>query len=115
MNTATDILAYAKTHDISLIAEDGQLKIDAPKTALTGEFLESAKQHKFEILAVLTKEDCWNIELAAEGYVWCSDCKYWDSKACSHPDNPFRKQCAQAPRKCHWYTDVNSEITKEAE
>ncbi len=57
MNTATDILAYAKTHDISLIAEDGLLKIDAPKTALTDEFLESAKLCKSEILEVLTKED----------------------------------------------------------
>jgi len=57
MNTAADILSYAKTHDISLIAKDGQLKIDAPKTALTDEFLESAKQHKSEILGVLDKED----------------------------------------------------------
>ena len=57
MNTATDILAYAKTHDINLIAEDGLLKIDAPETALTNEFLESAKQHKQEILKALTKED----------------------------------------------------------
>jgi len=55
LNTAADILSYAKTHDINLIAEDGQLKIDAPETALTDEFLESAKQHKSEILEVLTK------------------------------------------------------------
>ena len=55
MNTAAEILSYAQTHDINLIAEDGQLKIDAPETALTDEFLESAKQHKSEILEVLTK------------------------------------------------------------
>jgi len=57
MNTAADIFSYAQTHDINLNAEDGQLKIDAPETALTDEFLESAKQHKSEILEVLTKED----------------------------------------------------------
>ena len=57
MNTAADIFSYAQTHDINLIAEDGQLKIDAPETALTDEFLESAKQHKSEILEVLTKTD----------------------------------------------------------
>lgn len=55
MNTAADILSYAKTHDITLIAENGQIKIDAPETALTDEFLESAKQHKSEILEVLLK------------------------------------------------------------
>ena len=53
MNTAADILSYAKTHGISLNAEDGQLKIDAPETALTDEFLESAKQHKPGILEAL--------------------------------------------------------------
>ncbi len=57
MNTAADIFSYAQTHDINLIADEGQLKIDAPETALTDEFLESAKQHKSEILEALTKED----------------------------------------------------------
>jgi len=57
MNTAADILIYAKNHDIRLIAEDGQLKINAPENELTDEFLESAKQHKQEILKALTKED----------------------------------------------------------
>ena len=40
-------------YGISLNAEDGQLKIDAPETALTDEFLESAKQHKPGILEAL--------------------------------------------------------------
>lgn len=112
MNTATDILAYAKTHDISLIAEDGLLKIDAPKTALTNEFLESAKQHKSEILEVLTKEDRWNPELAKEGYVWCLDCQYFNGVNCDHPDNPFRtvSKCPQAPRKCHWYEQTSISV-----
>ena len=57
MNTAADILSYAKKHDIRLVADGGQIKIDAPKATLTSEFLESAKQHKSEILEVLTKED----------------------------------------------------------
>jgi len=57
MNTAADILIYAQNHDIRLIADDGQIKINAPENELTDEFLESAKQHKSEILEVLTKED----------------------------------------------------------
>lgn len=105
MNTASDILSYAKTHDIRLNAEDGQLKIDAPENELTDEFLESAKQHKSEILEVLTKEDRWDPELAAKGYVWCIDCKYFNGASCNHTDNPFHTvtKCPQAPRKCQWY------------
>lgn len=56
-----------------------------------------------ELMGALTREDRWDPELSSQGYVWCLDCKYWDSQICSHIDNPFRKQCAQAPRKCHWY------------
>jgi len=105
MNTAADIFSYAQTHDINLIAEDGQLKIDAPETALTDEFLESAKQHKSEILKVLTREDRWNPELAAEGYVWCLDCQHFNGVNCNHTDNPFHTvtKCPQAPRKCQWF------------
>ena len=107
MNTAIDVLDYAKTHDISLVAEGEQLKIDAPEKALTDEFLESAKLHKSEILGVLTKEDRWDPELAAKGYVWCIDCKHFNDANCTHTDNPFRTvtKCPQAPRKCHWYEE----------
>ena len=115
MNTVDDVLSYAQTHNISLIAENGQLKIDAPKTALTDDFLESAKLHKSEILEVLTKEDRWSPELAEKGYVWCFDCKYWNSQTCSHPDNPFRKQCAQAPRKCRWYESATHKRISKVE
>ena len=58
MNTADDIITYAKTHDISIIAENGLLKIDAPENELTDEFLESAKVHKTEIIAALSQEHC---------------------------------------------------------
>ena len=57
MNTAQDIFNYTQSHNISMTTEDGKLKINGPETALTDEFLESAKQHKLEILEVLTKED----------------------------------------------------------
>ncbi len=103
MNTAADILSYAHTHDINLIADDGQLKIDAPEAALTDEFLVSAKQHKSEILEVLTREDRWDPELAAKGYVWCLDCQHWGGTACTHTDNPFRNQQPSTPRRCRWY------------
>jgi len=73
MNTAADILIYAKNHDIRLIAEDGQIKINAPETALTDEFLESAKQHKSEILEALTKEDRIDPELMKRISEACAD------------------------------------------
>jgi len=105
MNTVADILSYSYTHDINLVAEDRQLKIDAPEKALTDDFLESAKQHKLEILGVLTREDRWDPELAAEGYVWCLDCQHFNDVNCDHTNNPFHTvtKCPQAPRKCQWY------------
>ena len=54
--------------------------------------------------------DRWNPELAAQDYHWCYDCRYFD-QTCTHPDNPFRKQCPQAPRKCQWYEDNHLEYT----
>lgn len=53
----------------------------------------------------------WNPELAKEGYVWCLDCQYFNNVNCNHPDNPFRSQGAQAPRKCHWYDISNHKKT----
>jgi len=57
MNTAQDIFNYTQSHNISMTTEGGKLKINGPETALTDEFLKSAKQHKSEILEVLTNED----------------------------------------------------------
>ena len=66
------------------------------------------------VMAVLSVQDLavceektierWNPELASQSYVWCLDCKYLD-KVCTHPDNPFREQCVQVPRKCRWYEE----------
>jgi len=105
MNTANDILSYAQIHGISLVAEDGQLKIDAPKVALTDEFLESAKAHKTEIITTLS-QDRWNPELAAEGYQWCFDCQHWNGQ-CNSQDNPYAavEKCPQVARICKWYLD----------
>ena len=70
MNTAADIFSYAQTHDINLIAEDGQLKIDAPETALTDEFLESAKQHKSEILLfTIVSNACVGLDMTPEQFI----------------------------------------------
>jgi len=73
MNTAADILTYAQNHDIRLIADDGQIKINAPERELTDEFLESAKQHKSEILEVLTKEDRRDLKLMVRVSDACAD------------------------------------------
>jgi hypothetical protein len=58
-------------------------------------------------------DERWNPELASQGYVWCLDCKHFDSVNCNHTDNPFHTIEKQplAPRKCQWFIDVNSEIT----
>jgi len=104
MNTAADILSYAKTHDINLIAEDGQLKIDAPETELTDEFLKTAKQYKSALIKELS-DGRWNPELVVEGYVWCLDCQHFNGVNCNHTDNPFHTvtKCSQVPRKCQWF------------
>lgn len=103
MNTAADILSYAQIHNINLVAENGQLKIDAPEAALTDDFLNSAKQHKEEIIKALSER--WNPELVAEGYVWCIDCQHFDSVNCNNSDNPFHtvNKCPPVPRKCQWF------------
>ena len=70
MNTAADIFSYAKNHDINLIAEDGQLKIDAPETVLTDEFLESAKQHKSEILLfAIVSDACEGLSIPPDQFI----------------------------------------------
>jgi len=62
------------------------------------------------IANIALEDDRWNPELAAQGYHWCYDCRYFN-QTCTHPDNPFRKQCPQAPRKCQWYEDNHLEYT----
>jgi len=66
MNTARDVVCYAEQHDIHLIAENGDLILDAPKEALTDEFLKSAKTHKAELLETLSQPENL-IEAACRG------------------------------------------------
>lgn len=109
MNTAADILSYAQIHNINMVAEGGQLKIDAPEIALTDEFLKSAKAHKTEIMTALSQER-WNQEMAAQGYTWCFDCRNWNGQ-CTSKGNPFAKveKCPQAARICKWYLDKGAD------
>ena len=104
MNTAQDILIYAQIHDIQLTTNDGKLKVNAPKGTPIDDFLESAKQHKPELIRALL-DNRWDPELAAEGYVWCLDCQHFDNVNCNHTDNPFHTVEKQplAPRKCQWF------------
>ena len=105
MNTAQDILAYAQQHKIHLAANNGKLILEAPDGVLTDEFLESAKQHKTEILNVITER--WDPELAADGFVWCMDCQHFNGVNCNHTDNQFHTVAKQplAPRICHWFEE----------
>jgi len=57
MNTAQEIISYAGIHGINLVAKDDQLVIDAPKESLTDEFLDTAKEHKQEILKELSEKE----------------------------------------------------------
>ncbi len=65
MNTARDILSYAASHDIYLSVNGEELKVNAPKEALTDEFLRSAKAHKIELLETLLQREL--IEAACLG------------------------------------------------
>ena len=103
MNSAIEILNYASTHNINISVDGEHIKLEAIDGEISDNFIESAKQHKPELITALTER--WNPELAADGYVWCIDCRHWSGTACTYPDNPFRKQCVHVPRKCQWYEE----------
>ena len=70
MNTAQDIFNYTQSHNISMTAEGGKLKINGPETSLTGEFLESAKQHKAEIiLFTIVSDACVGLDMTPEQFI----------------------------------------------
>lgn len=70
MNTAAEILTYAERHDIRINAKDGQLKIDAPEKELTDEFLESAKQHKSDLLLLTIANDaCAGLDMTPDQFM----------------------------------------------
>jgi len=82
MNVVQEILDYAQINNIYLAAENGQLKIDAPKIALTDDFLSSAKRMKAEIIKVIS-ERC-NTQLINQAFregksvcVWSSVLQEW--------------------------------------
>ena len=49
----TEILEYAQKHDVRVWADGNLLRIDAPRKAMTPDFREKLKQHKFELIAML--------------------------------------------------------------
>ena len=112
MNSALDLLEYASKHKIMVAVDGDQIKLEGQ---FTDEFLETARQHKPELLEALStlpndgkskhEAERWNPELATQGYVWCLDCKHFDSVNCNHTDNPFHTVEKQplAPRLCQWY------------
>lgn len=105
MNTAKDIISYAAQHRIRMVVNGDRLVFEGNNDSLTDQFLEAAKQSKPALIKALSR---WDPELAAEGYIWCYDCKFWGGQICQHPDNPFRNQCPQAPRICRWYEAYKS-------
>ena len=86
-------------------SENGQHKVlPKPTKAPSVSFVSSASR-AFDEKTEISGDDRWNPELASEGYVWCLDCKHFDSVNCNHTDNPFHTvtKCPQAPRKCQWF------------
>ena len=88
------------------ITVKGQKLVVIGSAPLTDEQRTYLRTHRTSILEVLLRPERWDPELASDGYVWCLGCQHLD-EVCTHPENPFRQQCIQAPRKCHWY-EVNT-------
>ena len=64
MNTAQDILTFAKTHEIQMSAKDGKLVLEG---RLTDEFLESAKKHKPDLLLfTIVSDACIGLDMTPE-------------------------------------------------
>jgi len=57
MNTAQEILTYAKQHHISLEFNGEKLVMEAPRNLLTEQFLSEVKEHKTELIRVLTTSE----------------------------------------------------------
>jgi hypothetical protein len=115
MNTVSEILEYAREHNIRLSVNGDRLKVKALNGDLPPEFIEQARRYKPDLIAVLSR---WNPELAQAGFCWCLDCVHWQStesqgaglwryadqdSTCTHPDNPYRAQQPLAPRKCQFF------------
>ena len=67
MNTAQEILTYAKQHHIHLEFNGEKIVMEAPRNLLTEQFLSEVKEHKTELIRVLaTSEPEINIGLSAE-------------------------------------------------
>ena len=102
MNTARDILSYAASHDIYLSVNGEELKVNAPKEALTDEFLQSAKAHKAELLeklsrpANLIEAACRGLEITPVQFR--SICSKEDLEDISDGSTPLRELRAYA--KC---------------
>ena len=67
MNTSTDILTYAAEHDIQMCARNGKLVLEGK---LTDEFIESAKQHKQDLLLfTIVSDACVGLDMTPEQFI----------------------------------------------
>jgi len=67
MNTAQEILTYAKQHHIHLEGNGEKLVMEAPSNLLTEQFFSEVKKHKTELIRVLTTSELEiNIGLSTE-------------------------------------------------
>jgi len=67
MNTAIDVLTYAKQHHIHLEFNGEKIVMEAARNLLTEKFISDVKEHKTELIRVLTtSEPEINIGLSAE-------------------------------------------------
>lgn len=103
-----ELIAECARRRIHLEAAGDNLRYEAPKGALTPDLTERIRACKGGLLQALQSR--WNPELAAEGYVWCLDCRHYRGQrgqlyGCNHPDNPYRKQEPRVPRYCRWFVE----------
>jgi len=66
MNTAQEILTYAKQHHIHLEGNGEKLVMEAPSNLLTEQFLSEVKKHKAELIQALTPATLDTLKAADE-------------------------------------------------
>jgi len=81
MNTAQEILTYARQHHIHLEGNGEKLVMEAPSNLLTEKFLSDVKKHKTELIQVLTTTTLDTLKAADELKIrkWLAVLKETDS------------------------------------
>lgn len=114
MSRVAELIEEVQRHGGRLIPDSDGIRVRAP-APLPDDLMERLRARKPDLIRELRAAapvGHWDPELAADGYVWCVDCRHWGGggvdcpdagPGCTHPDNAFRQQQPLAPRKCRWF------------